>query len=161
MSTPKWLDRTRLADHHRKRLRKKEIPCWQEILGLNRPMTEAEYEAQSYRSFNTGVIEYDSFHEREHGRTISRVDKKAVFTAANKTGKCMRTCYHEHYGFPHKAGSAAPSIENVLTFIGDLDAQVDGGELELYRIDFVQVKMKKSKIGQRLKSLRKKCVKDV
>ena len=126
-------------------------------------MTKDEYEQETYNAYKKGSIEYEAEYSL-HTSALYRVDKRTVLTVSSRNRQRMITCYHKHYHGRHETGSAIPKLENLLEFIDDLDASLDGDIEKIFRIEPVKGNLSgnqlKKYINPKLKALRGKCVRD-
>jgi len=159
MSRPRWTVKN-LQQHFDKRRR--EHGCWKEILHPE-SMTKENFEAESYRAYDTAILEYEAIYKR-HGHAVYHLDKRRVVSIASGDKKNMITCFHKHYlHAPHQPGSATPTIENILEYTDDMEASLDAeyGEIEaIFRVELLNVSKSqshKSPLAQRVKRLRTKC----
>ena len=161
MDTPQWHPK-KLEAHYDKRVHKDD-DCWRELLSINRSMTSDEYGQETYKAYRTGSLEYEAEYSL-HSPALYRVDKRAVLTVADRKRERMITCYHKHYSGRHEAGSSGAKFENLLVYIDDLEASLDGDLEKIFRIDPVPANLSGNQlrkyIGPKLKSLRGKCTKD-
>lgn len=162
MSTPEWKP-SNLQKHYDKRIKKDDY-CWRELLKLSRSMTKEEYEQESYKSYNSGSIEYEAEYKL-HLAALYRVDKRTVLTVSSQNRRAMITCYHKHYHGRHEPGSTKAKLENLLEFIDDLEASLDGEIEKILKIKPVQGNVSNNQVKKylnpKLKSIRSKCVKEV
>lgn len=160
MPTPKWSSEN-LNKHHQKRLTKDDH-CWREILGIDRPMTCNEYEEESGNAYRKGALEYEAEYSR-HYQALYRADKRSVLSVCDLRRLRMITCYHKHFHGRHETGSVTPKLENLLEFVDDLEAALDGELEKLFRIEPVKENLSgtqlKKYINPKLKNLRSRCVK--
>ena len=161
MTAPVWRP-DKLQEHYDKRL-KEDDQCWRELLNINRSMTKGEYEKESYRTYQIGAIEFEAW-SGKHGRAHHRVDKRTVLAITSMNRKTMRTCYHKHYSGKHDPDSTIPSLENLSTFIDELDADIGRKKILLFRIDPVKENLSRNQIRKfingKLKPLRDKRTED-
>jgi|GEM_PF-3072214 len=143
MSTPRWSS-DNLQDHYEKRLRNDDR-CWREILKIDRSMTQQEYEKASQEAYEKAALEYEAAY-RDRWPAVYRVDKKTVLAIISRDKSRWITCYHRHYNGRHETGSATPKLENLIVFIDDVDALMDGKIETLYRIEPLKENLSKNQL---------------
>lgn len=138
--TPIWSSQN-LATHYQKRIQKDDA-CCRDVLAIQRPMTQGEYEACSYDAYEKAVVEYVG-DTRGNGVCVNRIDKRGIRSIADRARRNMITCFHEHQDHPHEMGSSRlPMVEVISRVLRHLENQVDGKLAKLYAIKLVSENMK-------------------
>lgn len=120
---PIWPDES-LRQHYEKHPRGADEECWRELLGKTAPAVVSiiEYEDRSIKVFRDHWLAYDAQElNRQAGggdfypANEYYVDQVLIKLSVTSDGRIIRTCFHEHFDWPHKAGSFARPITELAT----------------------------------------------
>src|SRR5688572_3369678 len=110
---PTWNPRN-LNQHHRERLQK-DPGCFEDLLGLAMPMTEAQYETRSHDVVTLAPIEYEC-ESRDVGTGQFRkarvyyVDDELVVAVTDGFRREFITCFHEHFSRRHASPASIGTV---------------------------------------------------
>jgi hypothetical protein len=136
--TPVWSLKN-LEDHYKKR-NSNDAECFKDVLGLEADFTKNEYKDLCKEAFHEAYIRYEAREWNEdrkcfHAKRHYRLDGRSLKVVADLTKKYFITCFHEHYGKPHRPEHLKkPSLDQVFDYLIKIENKKKQGLIEDFKI---------------------------